>query len=92
MVNRLVALAVANQMGLRIDDVAAVPSGGLLVLGDDLVVDVPVELFVAESDGSRRLIVAGRQRLSDDLVELLLTEPGTGDQFDWLRRQDLSLD
>jgi len=84
----LARLAVANEMGIRIDDLVAVPGGGLTVLAEDLVVDVPVELFVEEPDGSRRLIASGTQRLSIDLVELLLVEQGTGDQFDWLRRQE----
>ncbi len=84
----LARLALANEMGIRIDDLVAVPGGGLAVLAEDLVVDVPVELFVEEPDGSRRLIASGTQRLSIDLVELLLVEQGTGDQFDWLRRQE----
>lgn len=84
----LARLALANEMGIRIDDLVAVPTGGLTALAEDLVVDVPVELFVEEPDGSRRLIASGTQRLSIDLVELLLVEQGTGDQFDWLRRQE----
>jgi hypothetical protein len=81
----LARTALANQTGIRIDDVADL--SGLEAVGD-VVVDVPVELFVVEEDGSRRIITAGTQRLEPDLVELLLTEPGTGDQFDWLRRQE----
>ena len=84
----LARLAVANEMGIRIDDLVAVAGGGLTALAEDLVVDVPVELFVEEPDGSRRLIASGTQRLSIDLVELLLVEQGIGDQFDWLRRQE----
>jgi len=84
----LARLALANEMGIRIDDLAVLPIGGLSVVADGLVVDVPVELFVEEPDGSRRLIASGAQRLSIDLVELLLVEQGTGDQFDWLRRQE----
>jgi hypothetical protein len=34
------------------------------------------------------LIAPGTQRLSLDLVELVLAEQGTGNQFDWLRRQE----
>jgi len=84
----LAGLALSNEMGIRIDDLAPLSARGLSALGDDLVVDVPVELFVEEDDGSRRLIAAGTQRLSIDLVELLLVEQGTGNQFDWLRRQE----
>jgi hypothetical protein len=84
----LARLALANEMGVRLDDLVAIPPGGLAALGDDLVVDVPVELRVVEEDGSRRYITTGTQRLSMDLIELLLTEPGTGDQFDWLLRQE----
>jgi len=84
----LARLALANEMGIRIDDLVAVPAGGLSAVADGMVVDVPVELFVEEPDGSRRLIASGAQRLSIDLVELLLVEQGTGDQFDWLRRQE----
>jgi len=84
----LAGLALSNEMGIRIDDLAPLAAGGLSAVGEGIVIDVPVELFVEEDDGSRRLIAAGRQRLSADLVELLLVEMGTGDQFDWLRRQE----
>jgi len=84
----LAGLALSNEMGIRIDDLAPLPAGGLSAMGEGIVIDVPVELFVEEDDGSRRLIAAGPQRLSADLVEVLLVEMGTGDQFDWLRRQE----
>lgn len=85
---RLAVLALSNEMGIRIDDLASIPTGGLAEVAAGMVVDVPVELFVEEADGSRRLIAAGTQRLSMDLVELLLVTQGTGNQFDWLRRQE----
>ena len=84
----LARLALANEMGLRIDDLIPLGADGLDALGADLVVDVPVELYVENEDGSRRLIAPGPQRLSIDLVELVLAEQGTGNQFDWLRRQE----
>lgn len=82
----LVELSIANEMGIRVDEVLQLP-GGLAAMAEELVVDVPVGLFVEESGGGRRLIAAGRQRLSMDLVTSLVTRPGDGDQFDWLRRQ-----
>ncbi|MFH2072275.1 MAG: LCP family protein [Actinomycetota bacterium] len=85
---RLAGLALSNEMGIRIDDLAPLPAGEMPAIGDGIVVDVPVELFVEEADGSRRFIAAGQQRLSADLVGLLLVEQGTGGQFDWLRRQE----
>ena len=84
----LASLALANEMGVRIDDLVAVPAGHLTARGNTLVVAVPVELFVIGADGSRRLIPPGRQELAMDLVEMLLLEQGEGDQFDWLRRQE----
>jgi hypothetical protein len=84
----LAELALANELGIRIDDRADLPAGGLAEVTAGLVVDVPVELFVTGDDGSRRLIAAGAQRLAADLVELLLVEQGEGDVFDWLLRQE----
>lgn len=85
----LAALAVANQMGIRIDAVASVGAGEFeAVLGDPVVVDVPVALLIEESGGERRLIAEGLQRLAPDLVVQLLIRLGTGDQFDLLRRQE----
>ncbi len=85
----LATLAVANQMGIRIDAVASfAPAEFEAVLGDPVVVDVPVALLVEEPGGERRLIAEGRQRLAPDLVVQLLTRMGTGDQFDLLRRQE----
>ena len=85
----LVALAVANQLGLRIDAVAALPAGEFeAVLGEPLAVEVPVALLLEDENGEQRIIAEGRQRLDPDLVELLLTRRGTGDEFDLLRRQE----
>jgi hypothetical protein len=85
----LVSLAIANQMGLRIDAVAAFDPGDLeTVVGEPIVVDVPVALLIEEPNGERRLIAEGRQRLGPDFVEQLLTRQGTGDQFDLLQRQE----
>ncbi|MCB2224170.1 MAG: LCP family protein [Actinobacteria bacterium] len=84
----LARLALANETGIRIDDVVPVPAGGTAAVAESLVVDVPVELYVEGGEGSRRLIAPGPQELSTDLVELLLSEPGEGNQFDWLQRQE----
>jgi hypothetical protein len=84
----LAELALANELGIRIDDRVDLAQVGLGEATSGFVVDVPVELFVTGSDGSRRLIAAGAQRLSAELAELLLVEQGDGDLFDWLLRQE----
>ena len=80
----LAALSVINQFGIRIDHVVHLPGGSI---GDGLpgpvVVDLSVPLFVENADGSvERGLAAGRTEVTPDFVETLLTEVGSGDEFE----------
>jgi hypothetical protein len=85
----LAALAVTNQLGIRIDAVASIPPGGLAAgLLAPLVVDLPVPLFVEDSAGGViRTLSAGESQVAPDLVETLLVDAGEGDAFEWIQRQ-----
>ena len=89
----LVALAITNEFGIRIDAVAALPSGavqgGLLA---PLTVDVPVALFQETDEGVVRTVAAGPNELTPFLVEHLLVTLGEGDLFDWVQRQGAAWD
>jgi hypothetical protein len=84
----LAALTVTNAFGIRVDDVLALPPGGLAAaLGSPMIIDVPVALFDQGGDGPVRLVAEGRQAIDPEVVETLLAEPGAGDGFEWLQRQ-----
>jgi hypothetical protein len=85
----LAALAVTNEFGIRLDGVAALPAGSVSDgLPGPVLVDLSVPLFVEESDGTiARILAAGETEVTPDFVEVLLTEVGTGDGFEWIQRQ-----
>ncbi len=85
----LVALAVVNLLGVRVDHVLELPAGSLAeALGGDVEIDLPVPLFEEDEEGvTRRVLGDGVQEVSTASIELLLVEPGVGDPFEWLQRQ-----
>jgi len=85
----LAALSVVNDFGIRIDGVAALPTGSITAgLPGPVGLDLSVPLFVESSDGSvSRVLSAGKSEVTADLVETLLTTAGTGDSFEWIQRQ-----
>lgn len=85
----LAALSVVNEFGIRLDGVAAIPSGAITggLLGP-VVVDLSAPLFVEAADGSvSRVLAAGRTEVTADFVETLLVTAGAGDSFEWIQRQ-----
>ena len=86
---QLAALSVVNEFGIRIDGVAALPSGSVSGgLPGPVVVDLSVPLFVEAPDGSvSRILSAGRTEVTADFVETLLVTAGAGDSFEWIQRQ-----
>jgi len=87
--SELAALAVVNEFGIRLDGVAALPSGSISQgLPAPVVIDLSVPLFVEDSDGSvSRILSAGQTEVTPDSVETLLITAGAGDAFEWLQRQ-----
>lgn len=85
----LVALAMTNQFGIRIDAVAAIPAGGLAAgLLQPVDVDLPVPLFTEDAAGAVvRRLPAGVSNVVPELVETLLVDQGEGDVFEWMQRQ-----
>jgi hypothetical protein len=84
----LAALTVSNLLGIRIDEVVALGPGDVeALLTGPLAVDLPVELLVAEDDGSRVLADVGLAERPPSLVEAILSIEGEGGQLDWLQRQ-----
>jgi len=84
----LAALTVMNRFGIRLDDVVALPPGALAAaIGSPLIVDVPVALFTQDGDATQRVVADGRQAVDGPVAEVLLTDPGAGDVFEWLQRQ-----
>jgi hypothetical protein len=87
--SELVALALTNEFGVRIDSVTGLPpgaiSGGLF---GPVLVDLSVPLFVEGDDGVvDRVLPAGPAAVAPDLVETLLVVAGAGDEFEWIQRQ-----
>lgn len=85
----LVALAITNQFGIRIDAVAALPAGSVASgLLQPVGVDLPVPLFQEDATGAMtRTLPAGSSEIVPQLVETLLVTRGAGDLFEWMQRQ-----
>lgn len=85
----LAELAVTNQFGIRIDAVAALPAGAIADgVATSVAVDLSVPLFSEAPDGTlTRILPAGPGMITPDLVETLLVEEGSGDEFEWIQRQ-----
>lgn len=85
----LVELSVINELGIRIDAVAAIPAGGVAAgLLQPLEVDLPVPLFTEDATGGvTRTLPAGVGQIVPELVETLLVSQGEGDAFEWIQRQ-----
>ena len=84
----LVALAVTNEFGVRIDRVVALPAGTLATAVDQPVtVDLATPMFVDEGGTIQRVVDAGESEVSPQVLETLLVTQGEGDPFEWLQRQ-----
>jgi hypothetical protein len=84
----LVALAITNQFGIRIDAVASLPAGAIGAgLLEPIVVELSVPLFQDDGSGVVRTLPAGVGPIVPGLVETLLVERGQGDVFEWIQRQ-----
>lgn len=84
----LVALAVTNQFGIRVDLVVPLQSGALAAaMPGPVTVDVGAPLFVDGPSGVERLVPAGQSVVAPAVLEALLTEQGEGDAFEFMQRQ-----
>ncbi|MFH1331050.1 MAG: LytR C-terminal domain-containing protein [Actinomycetota bacterium] len=84
----LAALAVTNELGVRIDHVLPLPPGALAEsLPGAVALDLPAPLFAAEDGGLVQILGSGPQQLAPSGVEMLLVSAGAGDPFEWLQRQ-----
>jgi len=84
----LVALAVTNQFGIRIDQIVTLSRGGIAAgLTAPVEVELTAPLFVQGPAGLERLVPDGRSMVSPDLLETLLVEAGEGDPFEFIQRQ-----
>lgn len=84
----LVALAVINELGIRIDRTVTLGSGEFAAaLGGEIEVDLAVPFFVGEGAAVVRRLPSGPSQVAPDLLEELLVTPGAGDAFEWIQRQ-----
>ena len=84
----LAGLTVANELGVRLDEVLSLPAGDLAKALPALVaVDLPVPLYVPAGEGPAQALAAGPQQVPAATVELLLVTAGEGSPFEWLQRQ-----
>jgi hypothetical protein len=84
----LAALTVANELGVRIDDVLALAPGDLArALPAKVPVDLPVALFADRGEGPVQVVGAGPQQVPPATIEVLLVTAGAGDTLEWLQRQ-----
>jgi hypothetical protein len=84
----LAALAVTNEFGVRIDRVALLPAGSFgSAFTDQVVVDLASPFFIDDGTTITRRLPAGPTEVSPETIEILLTESGGGDAFEWIQRQ-----
>ena len=84
----LAALTIANELGLRIDQVLALPPGALAAaLPGAVTLDLPVPLFAAEDGGLVQVLGPGSSSSPRPLSRCCWSPPGPGDPFEWLQRQ-----
>lgn len=83
-----VAIGLVNLLGIRIDEVVAVPTDGLAsALPPQVAVELPAAFFALEGAGAAQVMPAGSQAVAPELVERLLTDPGLGTPMEFLQRQ-----
>jgi hypothetical protein len=84
----LVALAVMNQFGIRLDrTVVLAPGEFASAFSAAVPVDLAVPFFVDDGSSVIRQLPAGESLVDPTLVEELLVTPGAGDAFEWIQRQ-----
>ncbi|MDP8958969.1 MAG: LCP family protein [Actinomycetota bacterium] len=84
----LARLSVSNLLGVRIDATVVVSAASLqAALPGALAVELHAPLLVPDQGGERVLAATGRAPREPAVVESLLTEQGTGDELEWLKRQ-----
>ncbi|NOY56613.1 MAG: LytR C-terminal domain-containing protein [Actinobacteria bacterium] len=81
-------LTVSNLLGVRVDGSVQITAGELTaLLGSGLDVDLTSPLVVEVGSGEVVAMDVGSALRSQDDVERILTEQGTGTQLEWLDRQ-----
>ena len=84
----LTALAIMNDLGIRIDVTLSFATDQFAAaVGGPVAVDVPSPLIVEEGSTSRVVVAAGQTELDGAAAALLMTTPGTGTKLEWLDRQ-----
>jgi hypothetical protein len=84
----LVELSITNQLGVRIDRVVPIATGGLaLAIESPVPVTLVEPFFVDDGSGVVRQLPSGDSNVSPDLLQDLLVLPGAGDAFEWVQRQ-----
>jgi len=83
----LARLAVANELGVRIDRVAQVPAGTIASLGGSLEVELSEVVIDAGEDASFAIAEPGTSGYEMALVERLLTTQFDSSAVGWLERQ-----
>ncbi len=84
----LAALAVTNQLGIRIDRVVPLAAGEFsAAVGDELPVTLAEPFFVDDGTTLSRVLPDGESQVAPSLLEELLVTRGAGDGFEWVARQ-----
>ncbi|MGD2052341.1 MAG: hypothetical protein PVI35_07690, partial [Acidimicrobiia bacterium] len=85
----LARLTVSNMLGVRIDRVMALGPGDFAAaVGSDLEVTLASPLIVEEPGGTPvRVAAEGTLSRPPEVVETIMSTPGTSGAFDWLERQ-----
>lgn len=84
----LIATTARNLLGVRVDGIVTMSTADLAgLVAEPLVVDLPVELVVA--DGTSQVVVAGTGPVGRDgqAIARLMTDAGLGTELDLLQRQ-----
>ncbi|MBI5157696.1 MAG: LCP family protein [Acidimicrobiia bacterium] len=84
----LVALAVMNEFGVRIDHtVVLAPGSFAAAFPSPISIDLAVPFFVDDGGAVVRQLPAGESVVDPVLLEELLVTAGAGDAFEWIQRQ-----
>ena len=84
----LVALAVMNEFGVRIDHtIVLAPGGFAAAFPSPIAIELAVPFFVDDGSGVIRQLPGGRSVVDPALLEELLVTAGAGDAFEWIQRQ-----
>lgn len=84
----LVALAVTNEFGVRIDHtVALTPGSFAAAFPSPISIDLAVPFFVDDGTAVVRQLPGGESVVDPTILEELLVTAGVGDPFEWIQRQ-----